>query len=83
MNVQRRSWSAKKVRFLFIDGDHTRAGVENDIRLFFPLLVEGAIVVFDDFTGDFPGLVDALDRLVADSDFSRIFALEKTLVLKV
>lgn len=72
-----------EVRFLFIDGDHTRAGVENDIRLFFPLLVPGAIVVFDDFTGDFPGLVEALDRLIAESDFRRVYALDKTLVLRI
>lgn len=73
----------KQVRFLFVDGDHTRAGVERDIDLFFPLLVPGAIAVFDDFTGDCPGLVEAVDELMARSDFSRAFALQKTLVLKV
>lgn len=73
----------KNVRFLFVDGDHSREGVERDIRLFFPLLVAGAIVVFDDFTGDFPGLVDVLDDLVARSNFSRVFALEKTLVIRL
>jgi predicted O-methyltransferase YrrM len=75
--------SSKKVRFLFIDGDHTREGVERDIALFFPLLVPGAIVVFDDFTGAFPGVVDAVDELVARSKFQRVFSFENTVVIKL
>ena len=75
--------AGKRVRFLFVDGDHTREGVEKDINLFFPLLIPGAIVVFDDFTGDFPGLVAALDELVARRRFRRIFSYEKTLVMEV
>lgn len=74
--------SEERVRFLFIDGDHSREGVEKDIRLFFPLLIPGAIVVFDDFTGAFPGLVGAVDDLLSRRDFRRKFSFEKTLVLK-
>ncbi len=74
--------SAKQIRFLFIDGDHTQEGVQKDIDLFFPLLVPGAVVVFDDFTDAFPGLVKALDGLLGQRDFDRAFAFHKTLVLK-
>ena len=53
-----------RIRFLFIDGDHSKEGVEKDIRLFFPLLLEGAIIVFDDFSVNFPGLLVAVESLL-------------------
>ncbi|HEX6535847.1 MAG TPA: class I SAM-dependent methyltransferase [Gemmatimonadaceae bacterium] len=71
------------LRFLFVDGDHTRAGVERDIRLFFPMLVPGAIAVFDDFSARFPGLVDALDHLLATTPVRRAFGYRNTLVVLV
>ena len=39
-----------KIRFLFIDGDHSKKGVESDISLFFLKCVPGSIIVFDDFS---------------------------------
>ncbi len=70
-----------EIRFLFIDGDHTREGVETDISLFFPKLRDGAVVVFDDFSPEFPGLLEAVDRLLAQRSFSRMMSYENTLVL--
>lgn len=49
-------------RFLFIDGDHTEAGVQQDIDLFCPLVRPGGLVVFDDFDETFPGLVRATEQ---------------------
>jgi predicted O-methyltransferase YrrM len=72
-----------RIRFLFIDGDHTKEGVEKDIRLFFPKLVPGSIVVFDDFSKSFPGLLDAVDTLISERSFSRIMSYQDTLVLRV
>lgn len=72
-----------RIRFLFIDGDHTKEGVEKDIQLFFPRLIPGAIVVFDDFSGHFPGLIDAVDKLIAGRKFSRVMSYHNTLVLKI
>ena len=71
------------IRFLFIDGDHTKKGVKKDIELFFPKLTAGAIVVFDDFSQGFPGLVEAVDTLIAEREFSRIMTYRNTLVLVV
>lgn len=71
-----------KVRLLFIDGDHSKAGVENDIRLFFPLLQPGGIVVFDDFSPHFPGLVEAVSQLIATHRLERVFSYQNTLVLR-
>ncbi len=72
-----------RIRFLFIDGDHTKAGVEKDIALFFPKLMPGSIVVFDDFSRNFPGLVDAVDTLIERRSFSRVMAYQNTLVVMI
>ena len=71
----------RNVRFLFIDGDHTREGVTKDIELFFPLLLPGAIAVFDDFAARFPGVVEASDELLDRTPVRRVFSYSNTLVL--
>lgn len=77
-----KSLSGSSIRFLFIDGDHTKEGVKKDIELFLPKLVQGAIVVFDDYKEDFPGLVETVDELVKGKSFSRMMYYDNTLVLK-
>ena len=43
------SWPKdRKIRLLWIDGDHTYAGAKRDFALFTPQLAEGAIVAFHD-----------------------------------
>ena len=71
----------RSVRFLFIDGDHSRVGVEADITLFFPLLKSGSIVVFDDFSEEGIDLVEAVDALLERQPVSRAFSYPNTLVL--
>ena len=73
----------KTIRFLFIDGDHTKNGVKKDIDLFFPRLKKGSIVVFDDYFEGFPGLIEAIDELFEEYSFDRIFYHEHTLVVKI
>ncbi len=69
------------IRFLFIDGDHTKEGVTTDIALFFPKLTDGSIVVFDDFSEAFPGVIEAVDELLEQREFSRVMTYQNTLVL--
>ena len=38
----------RKIRLLWIDGDHTHAGTKTDFDLFAPFLADGAIVAFHD-----------------------------------
>lgn len=71
------------VRFLFIDGDHTKKGVSKDIELFFPKLTKGSIVVFDDYFEGFPGLIEAVDEMFEKYNFSRVFYYRHTLVVKI
>jgi len=76
-------FSPQQIRFLFIDGDHTAEGVSKDIELFFPKLCPGAIVVFDDFSPAFPGLVNVLDTLLTQNYISRCFSYQNTLVVRL
>lgn len=71
------------IRFLFIDGDHTKQGVSKDIELFFPMLRKGSIVVFDDYFDGFPGLIEAVDDAIVKYNFRRVFYHRHTLVVKI
>lgn len=71
------------IRFIFIDGNHSQEGVEKDIRLFLPKMKQGGIIVFDDFSKNFPGLIIAIEKLIKNYNFSRIVTYKNTLVLKL
>lgn len=71
-----------EVRMLFIDGDHSKSGVENDIRLFYPLVKPGGIIIFDDFAPHFPGLVEAVTELISTYPPARVFCYRNTLVIR-
>jgi predicted O-methyltransferase YrrM len=71
------------IRFLFIDGDHTKEGVEKDIELFFPRLTKGSIVVFDDYFEGFPGVLEAVDLAIEKYNFSKAFYHKHTLVVQI
>ncbi len=73
----------KGIRMLFIDGNHTKEGVQKDIELFFPLLLKGALVIFDDYSNRFPGLVEAVNELLESRTFTRTMSYHNTLVLKL
>lgn len=71
------------IRFLFIDGDHSKEGVQKDIELFFPMLTKGSIIVFDDYFDGFAGLLAAVDEFLENHDVERYFYYRHTLVIKV
>jgi MMP 1-O-methyltransferase len=49
-----KQWT-RKIRLLWIDGDHTYAGTKQDFDLFSPFLADGAIVAFHDVLYKFEG----------------------------
>ena len=51
----------------FIDGDHSYEAVTQDIRLTLPLVRAGGLLVFHDYCPTWPGVVRAVDELIADS----------------
>ena len=71
------------IRFLFIDGDHTYEGVRKDLELFAPKLCGDAIIVFDDFSDNFPGLLVAVDEFLNRFPASRTMSYENTLVVRL
>lgn len=77
------NFQPNQIRFLFIDGDHTAEGVSKDIELFFPKLCSGAIVVFDDFSTAFPGLVQVLNNLIETKEITQRLAYKNTLVIRL
>ena len=78
-----REFTQGQIRFLFIDGNHTYEGVSKDIELFFPLLSSSAIIVFDDFSNAFPGLLKAVGEMLHSVKTSRCLSYQNTLVIRL
>jgi len=62
-----RGWT-RPIRFLWIDADHTYRGSKEDIDLFRPHLVSGAIVALHDVLHTFEGPVRVFAEDLLDSD---------------
>jgi len=62
-----RGWN-RPIRFLWIDGDHTYRGTKEDVDLFRPHLVAGAIVALHDVLHTFEGPVRVFAEELLDSD---------------
>lgn len=62
-----RTWD-RKIRLLWIDGDHTYAGTKTDFDSFAPFLSPGAIVAFHDVLHGFEGCIRVLSERVLSSD---------------
>ena len=62
-----RGWT-RPIRFLWIDGDHTYRGAKEDIDLFRPHLVSGAIVALHDVLHTFEGPVRVFAEELLDSN---------------
>lgn len=74
----------RSVRLLFIDGDHTRNGVQTDLNLFRKKLKSRAIVVFDDFDEhSFPELVGVAKKFITTNKSVRSYSLGRTLVVRI
>ncbi len=61
----RKDWpEQKKIDFLWIDGDHSYAGVKRDIEDWAPLVKKNAVICFHDYR-DEPDVKKAVDELAA------------------
>ena len=58
----------RPIRFLWIDGDHTWAGVKLDFDLFSPFLVDGGIVALHDALHEFEGPIRVFVEEILRSD---------------
>jgi hypothetical protein len=50
------------VRFLHIDATHTATEVADNIAAFLPYAVPGAVFAGDDYSDDFPGVIEGVHR---------------------
>lgn len=58
----------RKIRFLWIDGDHTYSGTKPDFDMFSPFMAEGAMVAFHDVMHRFDGPIRVFMEDVLGSD---------------
>ncbi|MCE9641541.1 MAG: class I SAM-dependent methyltransferase [Betaproteobacteria bacterium] len=60
------AWTKGAVRLLFIDGDHRYPAVKQDFDLWTLHVVAGGIVVLDDASEHYPGVMQLLNEVLAD-----------------
>jgi predicted O-methyltransferase YrrM len=72
-----------KIRFLFIDGLHTYEGVKEDFENYFPLVIKGGLIVFDDFSDWHPGVKKLISEAIKKNNFESYFYYESTFIIKV
>jgi hypothetical protein len=69
------------VALLFVDGDHSHAGVGKDLECWLPKLSSDATIVFDDALDDSQGPYHAVRELCGDGRWQRGPVIGKTVTL--
>jgi hypothetical protein len=72
----------RKIGLLWIDGDHTYEGVKRDFNCWFPHIIDGAMVAFDDSTNTQLGPYRLIEDLLATRKFEVAHIAGKITVLK-
>jgi hypothetical protein len=72
----------QQVGLLFIDGDHTEAGVQADVDAWFPRLLPGAMVLFDDAQDPDIGPLKVIERLTRDGRFRVVDGVGKIVAVQ-
>jgi predicted O-methyltransferase YrrM len=75
------SWK-EPVSMLWIDGDHSYAGVKRDFDCWLPHLHAGATIAFDDATDPNLGPRKLINELIASKRFEEIIAIGKVAVIR-
>lgn len=53
--------------FIFIDGHHEYVNVHHDISVWYPFLADGGLICGHDYSTQYPGLVEAVNKLLPDA----------------
>jgi len=69
------NWGIEKCNLIFVDGDHSYAGVKRDLEFWYPRLAPGGVIVGHDFTH--------LPRLIGVAQAAMEFAWKQRLSLFV
>ena len=59
-------WTQGAIRLLFIDGDHRYPAVKQDFDLWSPHVVAGGLIVLDDVSEHYPGVMQLYNEVLAD-----------------
>jgi glycosyltransferase involved in cell wall biosynthesis/predicted O-methyltransferase YrrM len=74
------AWNGVPIRVLFIDGWHSYKAVTEDILLWFPHVLPGGLIVFDDYPNpEFPGVRQAVDEQMLKLPVERPLRITTTL----
>jgi len=74
------AWNGAPIRILFIDGWHSYDAVTEDILLWFPHVISGGLIIFDDYPNpEFPGVRQAVDEQMLKLPVERPIRIAATL----
>jgi hypothetical protein len=76
-----KAWT-QPIGLLFIDGDHSVAGVDADVKAWSPFIVDGGYIAFDDALDQDIGPAPVIARLIASGAFRQTHAAGKIVVLQ-
>lgn len=60
-----RDWTGRPIGLLLVDANHTYESCRDDFLAWRPHLAPGATVMFHDYSSGFPGVIEAVDELLA------------------
>lgn len=70
---------SRSVDVVFVDGDHTRAGVTRDIEAWRRVLKLGRVMLFNDYQADrWPGVVEAVNEFASQTEQSVWYLPQKS-----
>lgn len=79
-----RTWRGLSVGLLFVDADHTYAGVLGDLVAWFPHMAPGGVIACHDYTNtDYPGVGDACDEFFGALQVSEMSVVDSMLVVRL
>ena len=73
----------KRIRLLFIDGNHSYEAVAADLAHFESMLCPGAIVILDDYSPEFPGVVQAAAEFLSKYPHAVAQQIGRDLVIRL
>jgi len=63
-------WEKEPIELLFIDADHRYYFVKKDVELYFPYVIRGGYVIFDDYA--YPGVTRIINELLNENKIKPI-----------
>jgi predicted O-methyltransferase YrrM len=70
------------IGMLFIDGDHSEAGVQADIDAWTPFLTQGGVVAFDDAKDDSIGPAHVIRKILSSGEYRKIKTIGKIVLVQ-